>query len=48
MVHDYQNLIDFLLKNAGASIRYRVKKEILGDITDEEKLHCKQRFCQSR
>lgn len=31
-----QKRIDFLLVNAGPSIRYRVKKEILGNITDEE------------
>jgi len=36
MRHKYQNIIDFLLKNAGPSIRYRVKKEILGNITAEE------------
>lgn len=36
MVHNYQNLIDFLFENGGASIRYRVKKEILDSITDEE------------
>lgn len=28
--------IDFLLENAGASIRYRVKKEILGNISNVE------------
>lgn len=32
----YSKSIDFLLKNAGPSIRYRVKKELLGDITDDE------------
>lgn len=31
-----KKMIDFLLNNAGASIRYRVKREILGNITDEE------------
>ena len=29
MKNNYQSLIDFLLENAGASIKYRVKKEIL-------------------
>lgn len=29
MGNNYQRLIEFLLKNAGASIKYRVKKEIL-------------------
>ena len=32
----YQNTIQFLLAHAGASIRYRVKKEILGTISQEE------------
>lgn len=36
MEHSYKNAIDFLLENAGASIRYRVKKEILGNVSDEE------------
>ena len=36
MEHSYKNTIDFLLENAGASIRYRVKKEILGNISDKE------------
>lgn len=36
MEHKYQKSIDFLLENAGPSIRYRVKKEILGSITAEE------------
>ncbi len=31
-----QRSINFLLSNAGASIRYRIKTEILGDITLEE------------
>lgn len=31
-----EKMINFLLENAGASIKYRVKKEILNDITDEE------------
>ena len=35
MEHSYKNTIGFLLENAGASIRYRVKKEILGNISDE-------------
>ena len=30
---DYQKSIDFLLKNANPSIRLRVKKEVLGNIT---------------
>ena len=33
---NYQNLIDFLLENANPSIKLRVKKEILGNITAEE------------
>ena len=36
MEHSYKNTIDFLLENAGASIRYRVKKEILGNISGKE------------
>jgi len=36
MEHKYQKSIDFLLENAGPSIRYRVKKEILGNISHEE------------
>ncbi|MBQ7828391.1 MAG: hypothetical protein IJ386_09030, partial [Clostridia bacterium] len=32
----YSKSIEFLLKNAGPSIRYRVKKEILGEISPEE------------
>lgn len=32
----YSKSIEFLLKNAGPSIRYRVKKEMLGSITTEE------------
>lgn len=31
-----KRMIEFFLNNAGASIRYRVKKEILGNITEEE------------
>ena len=31
-----KSMIEFLLNNAGASIRYRVKREILGNITEEE------------
>lgn len=30
MEHSYKKTIDFLIENAGPSIRYRVKKEILG------------------
>ena len=36
MKYSYKSTINFLLENAGASIRYRVKKEILGNISDEE------------
>ena len=36
MDHKNQKSIDFLLNNAGPSIRYRVKKEILGNISYEE------------
>ncbi len=36
MEQKQKNMIEFLLNNAGASIRYRVKKEILGNITEEE------------
>jgi len=32
----YSQSIDFLLRNAGPSIRYRVKKQILGEISPEE------------
>lgn len=31
-----RRMIGFLLENAGASIRYRVKKEILGEIMQDE------------
>ncbi len=36
MTHKFQNSIDFLLANANPSIKLRVKKEILGCITDQE------------
>ncbi len=36
MAEQYQNTITFLLHHGGPSIRYRVKKEILGCITAEE------------
>lgn len=35
--NNYQRLIEFLLENAGVSIRYRVKRDILNvPITDGE------------
>lgn len=38
MIDKKQSMIDFLLENANPSIKYRIKKEILKDITsDEEK-----------
>jgi len=36
MAYNFQKSIDFLLENANPSIRLRVKKEILGNITPEE------------
>lgn len=40
IVKTHANSIDFLLENAGPVIRYRLRKEILGDLTpaEEEKL----------
>lgn len=38
MQNNHQRLIDFLLENAGASIKYRVKKEILNIPTDCEEM----------
>ena len=38
MQNTYQRLIDFLLENAGASIKYRVKKEILNIPVDSAEM----------
>ncbi len=40
MEHSYKSIIDFLLENAGPSIRYRLKKDIMNTITvyEEAKL----------
>lgn len=38
MPNNYQRLIDFLLENAGASIKYRVKKEILNIPVDSDEM----------
>ena len=40
----YSKSIDFLLKNAGPSIRYRVKKEILGNITVKEEIELQEQI----
>lgn len=42
MKNRYQKLIDFLLENAGASIRYRVKKEILNIPVDSDEMQTLQ------
>lgn len=39
-----QKMIDFLLENAGPSIRYRVKKEILDNITVEEEIELQKQI----
>lgn len=38
MENDYQRIIDFLLENAGASIKYRVKKEILNVSVESDEM----------
>ncbi len=42
MRDNYQGLIDFLLENAGASIKYRVKKEILNIPVDCDEMQALQ------
>ena len=42
MGNNYQRLIDFLLENAGASIKYRVKKEILNIPIDCDEMQALQ------
>ena len=37
-MENYQRLIDFLLENAGSSIKYRVKKEILHVPVESEEM----------
>ncbi len=38
MINRYQNAINFLLENANPSIKLRIKKEILGDISKKEEM----------
>ena len=38
MMNRYQNAINFLLENANPSIKLRIKKEILGNISPKEEM----------
>ena len=44
----YQNSIAFLLENANPSIKLRVKKEVLGNITAEEEAELKKQILQEK
>lgn len=48
MLHNFQKSIDFLLENANPSIKLRVKKEILGRITEEEEIGLKEQILQEK
>lgn len=43
-----KRMINFLLENTNPSIGYRVKKEILQDISKEEEKELQDRFYQRR
>ncbi len=45
MPDHYSKSIDFLLENAGPVIRYRLKKEILGDLTEDEEERLLNEIC---
>ena len=42
MKNNYQRLIEFLLENAGVSIKYRVKKEILNVSVESDEMQALQ------
>ena len=44
---DVSKSVDFLLENAGAVIRYRLHKEILGDITKTEEENLLERVYET-
>lgn len=46
MQRRYQHIIDFLLSNANPSIRLRVKKEILSDITPKEEMDFREQIVE--
>ena len=42
LINNYQRLIEFLLENAGVSIKYRVKKEILNVSVESDEMQALQ------